>query len=218
MKLNGLVLAAGLSSRMGAFKPLMHIGDKTLIEYSVESLFRGGAEAVTVVLGLRASEVQGLLSRVYSAERVRFAINSAYETTDMLASIKTGIAALAPCDAFFLLPGDMPAVAASTMSALASALADTDASVALPTIDGHRKHPPLIRASCSGDILSYDKEGGLRGIWHSYERQITEVAVQDRGCLLDADNRDDFLKLSRYLESRQNLLQTGPEPAMNMIG
>lgn len=217
MKLSGLVLAAGLSSRMGAFKPLMRIGDKTLVEHSVESLFRGGAEIVTVVLGFRAREIQELLDKAF-AKRVRFALNPAYETTDMLASIKAGISALAPCDAFFLLPGDMPAVAESTMSALASALAGTGAPVAMPTIEGRRKHPPLIRASCIGDILSYDGEGGLRGIWQSYEGRIAEVAVQDRGCLLDADKMDDFIKLSRYLISRQRLTQTGPEPALNMIG
>ncbi len=217
MKLSGLVLAAGLSSRMGAFKPLMRIGDKTLVQHSAESLFRGGAEVVTVVLGFRAREVQELLSRAF-AERVRFAINPAYETTDMLASIKAGIAALVPCDAFFLLPGDMPAVAESTMAALVSALAGIDASVAMPTIDGRRKHPPLIRASCIGDILPYGGEGGLRGIWRCYEGRIAEVAVQDRGCLLDADKMDDFQTLSRYLISRQRLTQAGAVPALDMIG
>ena len=34
MIVNGLVLAAGMSRRMGAFKPLLRIGDKTLIEYT----------------------------------------------------------------------------------------------------------------------------------------------------------------------------------------
>lgn len=217
MKINGLVLAAGLSSRMGAFKPLMRIGEKTLIEHSVESLLRGGAQVVTVVLGYRAAEIQGLLCRAFSERRIRFAINPAYGTTDMLTSIKAGVSAIAPCDAFFLLPGDMPAVEENTMSALASALENTDALVAMPTVDGHRKHPPLIRASCGGDILSYSGEGGLRGIWRSFGGRIAEVAVQDMGCLIDADKLDDFLKLSYYLQSR-HLTQKGSEPALNIIG
>ncbi len=200
MMTGGLVLAAGLSSRMGAFKPLMRIGGKTLIEHSVESLFRGGAESVTVVLGFRAPEVHRLLSERYSAESVRFALNPAYETTDMLASVKAGLSVLAPCDAFFLLPGDMPAVAESTMRALASALAETDAPVAIPAVDGRRKHPPLIRASSISGILSYEGEDGLRGIWRGYGNRVAEVSVSDKGCLLDADDMDGFRELSRYME------------------
>lgn len=216
MKLGGLVLAAGLSSRMGAFKPLMRIGDKTLVEHSIESLFRGGAQVVTVVLGYRNGEIQELLSKAFP--QVRFALNPAYDTTDMLASIKIGVSAIAPCDAFFLLPGDMPAVNKSTMSALTSALAGANASVAIPTVDGRRKHPPLVRTSFTSNILSYHGEEGLRGIWRSYDGHIVEVAVQDNGCLLDADNMDDFMKLSCYLQNRQHQTQTMSERAVNIIG
>lgn len=58
MIVNGLVLAAGLSRRMGALKPLLRIGDKTLIEHSVTSLLEGGAQSVTVVLGRGADKVK----------------------------------------------------------------------------------------------------------------------------------------------------------------
>lgn len=200
MRLNGLVPAAGLSRRMGTFKPLMRIGERTLIEHSVESLYRGGAEVVTVVLGYRADEVEELLRRTLPAQRLRIARNPLYETTDMLASIKEGIVELAPCDAFFLLPGDMPAVGKRTLDALALKLEATGALVVMPTVDGWRKHPPLISSSCSRDILEYGGDGGLRGIWRTYEGRIAEVEVQDVGCLLDIDRMEDFVKLMRYLK------------------
>lgn len=37
----GLIVAAGYSSRMGAFKPLLPLGDKTVIEAAVDSLRLG---------------------------------------------------------------------------------------------------------------------------------------------------------------------------------
>ncbi|MGH0053612.1 MAG: nucleotidyltransferase family protein [Sphaerochaetaceae bacterium] len=218
MKINGLILAAGLSSRMGAFKPLLRIDDKALITHSVESLFRGGAETVTVVLGYRAVEVQRLLEGRFSKGQVRFAFNHAYDTTDMLASVKLGISMLPHCDAFFLLPGDMPAVEEHTFSALAKALASTNALVAMPTINGYRKHPPLIRTSCINDILTFEGTGGLRELWSRYAGRIVEVPVHDKGCLLDADRMDDFLKLSRYLERNQRMSHTEIEPTIPMIG
>ena len=48
MRLQGLVLAAGLSRRMGDFKPLMRIGEASLLSLSVGSLLSG--EEPSVVL------------------------------------------------------------------------------------------------------------------------------------------------------------------------
>jgi CTP:molybdopterin cytidylyltransferase MocA len=205
MKTGGLVLAAGLSSRMGDFKPLMEINGKPLIEHSIESLLRGGAETVTVVLGYRAEDIKARLSQTFSKKQISFALNADFETTDMLASIKTGLSAISPCDAFFLLPGDMPAVHQNTMAELTSALVRSGAHIAIPTIKGRRKHPPLIRSSCIKDILSYQGKEGLRGFWHTYEQHITEAAVLDKGCLMDADKMDDFIVLSRYLKNKKCL-------------
>ena len=66
LRTNGIVLAAGLSSRMNAFKPLLTLQGKTIIEHSVESLFSGGVRQVVVVVGYRADEVE----RVYEETMV----------------------------------------------------------------------------------------------------------------------------------------------------
>ena len=57
----GLVLAAGLSTRMQAFKPLMPLRGKTLIENTIDSVFSSGAKQVVVVTGHRAEELEPLL-------------------------------------------------------------------------------------------------------------------------------------------------------------
>lgn len=204
MRTAGLILAAGLSRRMGDFKPLMRFGGKTLLECSIDSLLEGGAESVVVVLGHRAGEVSAALRQgAYGPERLRLAFNPAYETTDMLASIKIGIRALPPCDAFALLPGDMPAVGRETFLALRETMRETGAKVVFPTLDAHRKHPPLISSACARDILSYAGGEGLRGMWGNYPGEIAEIAVEDPGCLLDADTMDDFHRLTDYLQKRK---------------
>ncbi len=210
MKLSALVLAAGLSSRMGTFKPLMRIDDRTLIEHTVGSLVNS-TQSVTIVLGYRAEEIKKVLTDTFSTDWMHFALNPDYEKTDMLTSIKVGISSLDECDAFYLLPGDMPAIESDTLAALRMALETTNAKVAIPTLGGHRKHPPLIRSSCGNDILSYEGNGGLRGIWRAYADEITEVPVCDRGCLLDADRMSDFLTLSNYLQRTRSLSGNAPE-------
>ena len=85
----GLILAAGMSSRMGAFKPLMPLRGKTMIENTVDSVLDGGAKQVVVVTGYRGEELEQVLRRRYGAELI-LARNPDFCKTDMMESIRIG--------------------------------------------------------------------------------------------------------------------------------
>ena len=189
--IHALVLAAGRSRRMGDFKPLLPLRGRTLIENSVGSALSGGAETVTVVTGCRADEVERVLARAFG-ERVRFVRNDAYAETDMLRSAQLGAAALPACGAFFLLPGDMPVVSPETFAKLRAAYAREPAPLVFPTLDGRRKHPPLIDARLIPAILAFDGEGGLRELWRRYEGELRTVPVDDAGVRIDVDTPRDY--------------------------
>jgi len=78
MEINGIILAAGLSSRMQAFKPLLKLREKTMIEYSVASMLQAGVKQAVVVLGYRAQEVEELLRAQYDSSRLVFTHNRQY--------------------------------------------------------------------------------------------------------------------------------------------
>lgn len=202
MQTNGIVLAAGLSSRMGDFKPLMPLKDKTIIEFTVENMKNAGVNKIIVVLGHNGNEVETLLRQKYDASELKFVYNTNYATTDMFASIKLGISALENNTNFFLLPGDMPAVSSKTFILLKESMYKTDALVTFPVVSGKRKHPPLISADCIKYILNHDGEDGLRGVWNKIENRIIEVSVTDLGCTLDADTKEDYLRLVNYMENK----------------
>lgn len=202
-RVHGLILAAGRSRRMGAFKPLLPAGEGTLLEASIQSLLAGGASHVTVVLGHRADEVAGMLRKSPLLPQVSLAFNPDYAESDMLASAKIGLRAMPACDAFFLLPGDMPAIDAKTFRAVHNAMQATGASLAFPTLEGYRKHPPLVSAACIPAILAFGGDGGLREIWRQFDGKTAEVAVEDTGCLLDADTPQDYARLLAYLTEKQ---------------
>lgn len=198
----GLILAAGMSVRMHDFKPLMLLRGKTLIENTVDSLFEGGASRVVVVAGYRGAELESLLVKQYG-ERVIIARNPDYETTDMLHSIRIGCAAMPACDAFFLLPGDMPVVRRSTFRRL---LAERTGKlqVIFPTLEGYRKHPPLVDARLIPEIISFRKDGGLRQFWTLHTDIICEIPVDDEGVWVDLDTQEDYKKCKRkYDQSRR---------------
>lgn len=196
-----MILAAGLSSRMEAFKPLLKLKTKTMIEHSIDSMLHAGVSQVVVVLGHRADELECLLKVRYDPTRLTFIRNRHYAERDMLASVKIGISALPICEAFYLLPGDMPAIHRSTFLVLQEAMAKTKAMVAFPTIGGQRKHPPLISWKCIKHILGFECEGGLREVWKQFENDVITVPVEDCGCVLDADTQADYNRLIDYMEN-----------------
>ncbi|WP_313134783.1 nucleotidyltransferase family protein [Anaerocolumna sp.] len=199
MNICGVVTAAGLSSRMGDFKPLMSINGITMIERTIDSMLKAGIEQVVVVLGYRGEEVKKLITEKYSAKRVITAFNEEYFTTDMLCSIKIGISTLKKCDAFYILPGDMPAINMRTFQTMKEALDNPGILVVVPTLHDRRKHPPLVRWSCIPDIMDYNGAEGLRGVWNQLGDKLLEVPIQDMGCGMDADTKQDFSRIERYL-------------------
>lgn len=200
MDINGIVLAAGLSSRMKLFKPFLKLKEKTIIENSIDSIFNAGVNKVVVVLGYRAKEVESFLCDKYDSSRLVCIYNDKYAETDMLTSIKIGISALDKCDAFYILPGDMPAINTKTFIAVKEAMYKKNAMISFPTINGYRKHPPLISYKLINQILNFNSDGGLREFWKSFEEQIVTVPVEDLGCMMDADTMEDYNKLIDYTE------------------
>jgi CTP:molybdopterin cytidylyltransferase MocA len=210
-KLGALVPAAGFSSRMGGFKPLLDLGGKALIVRTMESLFRGGAGFVTVVLGFRGDELEAVLRGEFGGpgegRELRFAWNRDFAGSDMLASIKAGLEFLE--GPFFLLPADMPAIRGETLRALA-AFAGAEGErrgrdsperllVTFPAEEGGRRgHPPLIEAPCIPLIRDWRGAGGLRGFWETLGRGIALFPAADAGCFMDADSPADYLRLQKY--------------------
>ena len=63
-QLPAIVLAAGLSSRMGLFKPLLTLGGEPLIQRVIDALVEsGGISDVIVVTGYRGEELTAAQNR-----------------------------------------------------------------------------------------------------------------------------------------------------------
>ena len=81
-----ILLAAGQSKRMGAFKPLLPFGDRTVIESCIDYLRRGGVQTIVVVVGPHAEAIRDKLKDL----PIQFAINPDPES-EMGASIACGV-------------------------------------------------------------------------------------------------------------------------------
>jgi CTP:molybdopterin cytidylyltransferase MocA len=190
--LAALVLAAGYSSRMGQFKPLLPFGRSTVIESAVDCFSGAGIRNITVVVGHRASELQSLLER----GQLRCVFNPAYNQ-GMYSSVVAGLHSLpSEVEACFLLPGDMPGIQPDTIRRIAKEYAETQAPILYPVLRGRRGHPPLISRPLFAAIVSGEGTGGLRALLAGYDSQARDLPVQDEGIHLDLDTPEDYARLS----------------------
>jgi len=134
----GVVLAAGLSTRMGRNKMLLEIGGRTLVRRSVATALAAGLDPVLVVVGHESDKVRGELSGLPCTP----VLNGEY-ASGMNTSLRAGIVAL-PDDvaAAVVLLGDMPLVDAAMVRSLMEALRRGNRPLAV-SIYGDVVAPPI---------------------------------------------------------------------------
>ncbi len=185
-----VVLAAGYSRRMGAFKPLLPFGPATVIEHVLATLRDAGVENIRVVVGWNADLLTPLLDRW----RVRWVRNDQFQA-GMYASVQAGVRSLPPeAQAFFLFPGDMPLVRSATLTHLIEERDRSSAAILYPCHAGRRGHPPLIATTYIAEILRAAPRGGLRALLAHHDGDARDVECDDPGILLDLDTPDEYLR------------------------
>ncbi len=195
-RLCALILAAGYSSRMGAFKPLLPVGGSTVLEQAIARFAKAGITDIRVVVGYKAGEIIPILDRL----GIRWVLNEQYEI-GMLSSVLAGIRSLeSSVDAFFLLPVDIPLVKPKTLQTLARAYADCGSAIIYPRFQEQRGHPPLISTKCIPKDLPINYPGGLRAFLTQYEPMAREVEVVDQAILMDCDTPADYEQIRAYAE------------------
>ena len=198
-----ICVAAGLSSRMGTFKPLLPLGDSTIIRTLIARYRACGIAQIVLVTGKNAE----LLENHVRDLGVLCRRNTRFAESDMFESVRIGIRAFLENGApptegaeerIFLTPGDIPLVSANTIRALLDASGD----ICIPTANGVQGHPLRLSRQALEPILRYEGPGGLRGALDAlgaHGWQISEIPVDDPGILLDADTPDDYERLKQLL-------------------
>lgn len=187
-RVSAIVLAAGYSSRMGRFKPLLPLGGSPVLERTI-GLFPGaGVRDVAVVVGYRADELIPLVTRAGA----RPVLNTDFDA-GMFSSVCAGVHALPPdSEACFLLPADMPLIRAATLRALVKMHRVHPQAVLFPVFEGKRGHPPLVPCAIVREAIDSGSAGPLSAILHNPDLRAIEVEVPDEAIHLDMDSPEDY--------------------------
>jgi len=183
-----VVVAAGLSTRMGRFKLTLPWDDTTVIGRVVQSLMQAGLEDIVVVTGHRADNVTQALTGLTA----RTVFNPDYETGEMLSSIRVGLQALHTlAQAALICLGDQPQMEVATVRAvLSAAREDGWQQVIVPSYQRRAGHPILLPRGVWPDVLT--TTGTLRDIMRAQGERIRYVDVDTPTVLADLDTPRDY--------------------------
>lgn len=193
----GIILAAGISLRMGRPKQLLDWGGRPLVRAIVETALAARLDEVIVVTGSAGGAVAAALADL----PVRIAPNP-LAASGQSTSLRAGIAALSPgVAAAVILLGDQPFVTAPIIEALVRVWRDERAPIVAPVFAGTRGNPVLFDRSVFAELLAIEGDQGARGVIARNPARVRFVHFDDDRPLLDIDTPEAYAYARALLES-----------------
>lgn len=190
---DGIVLAAGRSTRMGRPKPLLRVGEESFVEHAVRVLQEGGCRRITVVVSDAASETARLAEQAGS----RIVVNEAAES-EPIDSIRLALSVLPDDTAWVaILPVDHPLVEPGTVMRLIEAAHARGTAIVRPVYHGTAGHPGLFARRTFDTFRHPDLERGAQSVVEIFRDEVVDLPVEDRGVSADLNTPAE---LRRWLE------------------
>jgi len=188
-RIAAIVLAAGLSSRMGHNKLLADVDGKPLIRRTVESALASGASPVIVVTGNEADRIEKTLADL----PIQFMNNPDF-SDGLSTSLKCGIRNIGTdSDGAVVILGDMPSVSADLIARLIAAFDPAESrAICVATHKGKRGNPVLWARRFFPEILALEGDVGAKHIIAANDELVCEVEAEDDAPLLDIDTPEDL--------------------------
>ena len=190
-RIGAVVLAAGLSSRMGANKLLEEWHGKPLLRWTVEAALSSEARPIVVVTGHQAAKIEAALRGL----DVQFAHNPDFRE-GLSTSVKTGIAALpSSADGALILLGDMPEIRAQLFNRMIAAFSPADGrAICIAMHGGKRGNPVLWAKEFFPEIAALTGDSGAKDLLFKHQEQLCEIE-SDAGVLRDIDTPEALAAL-----------------------
>jgi molybdenum cofactor cytidylyltransferase len=184
-----IVLAAGLSRRMGVPKMVLPWKNTTVIGQVVDVLVKAGISEIVVVTGGAHEQVEAVLK----GSPVELVFNPRYTQDEMAYSLQTGLAALSDkVEATLVALGDQPQIECTVVQAILAAYQQSRAEIIVPSYKMRRGHPWLIVRSLWPDVQILAPGQTLRDFLNAQAEKIKYLPVETPSILQDLDTPEDY--------------------------
>ena len=188
--MKAILLAAGLSKRMGVQKLLLPFGQSTVIETVLENMRGAGFSEIIAVFSREVHDAMGDLGK-----GIRAAVNPAPERGQS-SSLSIALEMLPDGEDFCIMLGDLPLVGKDEMAKLKDSFyaMPEGKTVFTPCRNGVFGHPMFYRAIWKERFKAAQGDAGGRNILREHKDEI--MAAETSDChFRDIDTPDDYEKL-----------------------
>ena len=197
--MTGIVLAAGMSTRMGNPKQLMSLSGKPLLARVVEAALASELEEVELVLGHEAEKILAALGSLARDQRLTTVVNKRYRE-GMAASLQAGLLQVKDrFPAVMFLLGDQPMVAADTVNLLLRRFRASDRDICVPVYAGVRGNPICFSNLFYDRIIAIRGDTGAREIINDHPDNVLYVEIENPLCFMDIDSPEDAEQINNLL-------------------
>jgi CTP:molybdopterin cytidylyltransferase MocA len=189
----GVILAAGASSRMGRPKAALPIGGRgeTCLSRLARTLLAAGLPRVTVVAGADVEAVRGALPP--RERRVRLVEHAGW-ARGQLSSLQAGLDAVVDetLEAVLVALVDVPLISPDTVRALVGAWRAARAPITRPVSGPRHGHPVIFDRSVFEELRHADPAVGAKAVFAAHSGEVLDVEVRDPGAFQDLDTPEDY--------------------------
>lgn len=192
-RMAAIVLAAGMSTRMGQQKLLLPWGKETVISQIIGTIQKAGLTQIIVVTGKEDQKLNSILSH-FTITKVT---NSDYANGSMVTSLQKGLAAIEDTNvaALMIFLGDQPTVQIDTIRSIIKAYIKSGSDIVVPSNQFHQGHPWLIDRKLWGEIQGLTLENTMKEFLAQRRKSIQYVIVDSPTVLQDMDTPEEFQKI-----------------------
>ena len=189
--IGAVLLAAGVSQRMGRPKALLPWQGLPLITYQIRTVRRTGLRPIAVVLGHRAAEIAPHVENEFGASMLLNPFYQRGKTT----SLKAGLRRLDPkkTDSVLILNVDQPRTR-ETLETVVDHHQRNSSLITIPTYNRKRGHPVVVSLELMDELMAVSEAcHGLKAVMRTRVKETTLVEMSNHEVLLDLNTPEDYI-------------------------
>jgi molybdenum cofactor cytidylyltransferase len=202
-KIEGVILAAGLSTRMGAPKLTIEIEGISIIRRVVSAALESELHRVILVHSPSDSGVKEALGSVETNPRLSQVVNP-YPQAGLSSSLRTGMEALdREAAGVMILLGDQPGITGNIINELLATFRREQTMIVVPIVLGRRTTPVIFPATLFSELMEETGDIGGRNVLKRHADQVVEFEMGESYDDTDLDTPEDLDKIrSKIRETR----------------
>ena len=205
----GVILAAGMSSRLGRPKQLVELGGEPVLNHVLRAAAESRLAGTVLVLGAEAERIRSLIGDIG-----QLTVVNADFASGQSSSLRCGIAAVPEdAEAVVVLLGDQPLVRPDQIDAVIGAfVAERSRDICVQSLYGDVAAPPvLIGRGRFGQVAGLRGDEGARQVLQARPDALRRVQTGQRRPL-DLDTEDDLAAVVEAWNRRRGGGQSATNP------